>query len=176
MYIHGYGSEVKESDIKYDMLTAVGDGMFVFPYAPNYDNDLNDEFIKAREFAINNRVDLVVGTSFGGYMASIVGAELDLPYVCINPVIDPYTTLNKLNSPNIPMPNSLPIFDTSGFGLVLLNLGDEVLDSFATKDFIGNALKVITFSGGDHRFTNIDDAFDPIDAFFMEACLHYGRI
>lgn len=51
-----------------------------------------------------------------------------------------------------------PDFLPSSNGMVLLDMGDELIDSFATLKAIGHQMTVHTFAGGSHRFPHIDEA------------------
>ncbi|MEO1945163.1 MAG: YqiA/YcfP family alpha/beta fold hydrolase, partial [Candidatus Thioglobus sp.] len=40
-------------------------------------------------------IDLLVGTSMGGYMVAAIGDKLGVPFVAINPAIEPRESLKK---------------------------------------------------------------------------------
>lgn len=49
----------------------------------------------AIDFASREQPDLIIGTSMGGWLASHVGAVLGIPFVALNPAIQPAKTLGK---------------------------------------------------------------------------------
>ena len=57
-----------------------------------------------------------------------------------------------------------PDFLPSARGMVLLDLADELLDSQATLDALGQHTTVHTFAGGSHRFSHMEEALPLIEA------------
>lgn len=169
LYLHGFGSKVQGSNPKYRALAKLGE---VIPHAPTYESgDLDTEVDKVIDLVIKLDIDLVVGTSFGGWMASQVGPQTGTPFVALNPVIDPEATLNRQN---IPFEGVFEPFGLAGCGLVMVNDGDELLDPAKTVEYAQDNYKVYTFSGGNHQFTNIREVIPLISDFYEEAQLVYG--
>jgi uncharacterized protein len=116
--------------------------------------------------------DLVlVGTSLGGFWASEIGRYLKLPSVIINPCHDPavmlahhvdieqinYQTGEKgiltqaaLNS----YAHRLPAPDWFYLPLVLLDMGDDIIDAKITSE-VFEGCSMIKFDGGSHRFDHM---------------------
>jgi predicted esterase YcpF (UPF0227 family) len=119
----------------------------------------------------------LVGTSLGGYWASVIGKKLGIPAVLINPTVQPQQSLKKhigiefenfkdgqLNTMTEVVPTSYPDAPDVGMFLILLDQGDDVLDpkkieSWYTKN------PVVTFEGGSHRFEHMKEALLEINTF-----------
>lgn len=170
VYIHGFASAVKPSHEKYDALAALGK---VHPIAPDYTQALPNIIQAVDAFCRNiGRVDLVIGTSMGGYTAASIGNKLGIPFVALNPSIKPSLSLAKyqLDYPELKnVLNSYPDFDisnTSRLGRVFVNLGDTVINPNDTVRFMqANNIQVVVLDGGCHRFANIHDVITPITQF-----------
>lgn len=112
---------------------------------------------------------LIVGTSLGGFFAAWIGSELKLTFVAINPAIRPFTSLRAylgegvthfgepflLTDAVVDAYRDLP-FRTDGPGRVVLDMGDEVINSRDTLNEVCDQLPVLTFPGGSHRFDHMD--------------------
>lgn len=111
---------------------------------------------------------LVVGTSLGGFFAAWLGAEFGRPFVAINPAIAPGKTLrayighgvNHLGKPFELTEDCVRAYDSLAFrmdgqGTIILDLGDELLESRATLDFVRGSLPAFVFEGGSHRFDHM---------------------
>lgn len=158
VYIHGYESNVKESDPKYDVLSNlyVG-GHEVLPIAPNY--DLGYEHI-LQELKLHCKdVDLIVGTSMGGYSASIIGCLLNIPFVSLNPVLNP----KNVKRGNL---QGYPDFECSSNGIVFLNTDDEIINSYDSYEFFKGKQEVHLLEGGCHRFLNVNEIKNDIELFY----------
>lgn len=114
-----------------------------------------------------NNIDLVVGTSMGGYMAALVSGFT--PFAAINPATNPREQLRKYLGTGIDhtgreytmtekVLEEMPDFRVSGDGIIFLDEGDEVIDSAITKSIMSRYYPVIMFEGGNHRFEHMDEA------------------
>lgn len=103
----------------------------------------------------------------GGGLASILGSEIGIPFVAINPVIDPSRSLKKhvgqgLDHQGEPyeltsaVVSSYYPFARNGSGLILLDEGDEVIDWQDTHRKLEGYFPVHVFPGGSHRFEHMD--------------------
>ncbi len=121
-------------------------------------------------------IDLLVGTSMGGFLVSRLSADIGKPYVAINPVMDVAATLNKLlgtHQDHFGRPftltdqviGSYPGFLPSRHGMVLLDMADEVLDSAATYERLHQQMTVHVFEGGNHRFMHMHESLPLIGGF-----------
>ena len=119
----------------------------------------------------------LVGTSLGGFWASIFGNRLGIPAVLINPTIKPYISLKRYVGRKLPnfvtreknrldagVPGTYSDIEASGNFLVLLDMGDQVLDYRAAFDWF-EGQNVISFEGGSHRFDHMEESLPHIKKF-----------
>jgi hypothetical protein len=55
--------------------------------------------------------------------------------------------------------------------MVLLDMGDELIDSEITKTVLEPLMPVHAFSGGSHRFSHMEEALPLIQGFIQDASL-----
>jgi predicted esterase YcpF (UPF0227 family) len=172
LYIHGFASQFDPQSGKNRMLAEMGD-----LYGVNLDYTRPHHEVKQRlRYAISEHdIDVVVGTSLGGYWAGVMGGE-GLPFIALNPAINPKETLRKYigdGETYFGEPYHLAEevledyqpFPLEGWGLILLDEGDEVLDSQQTKQLLDDHYHVIMYPGGTHRFAHIEEAQNEIRKF-----------
>lgn len=175
LYIHGFGSRVDPQSEKYRALSSIGD---VSAVAPDYSVAYSRNMLQLQ--AQTQNADLIVGTSMGGCMASRLAKVSRKPFVAINPVLFPRRTLHKYLGTGTDYYGktytiteetsaSYPVFSVDVKGLILLDLGDEVIDAVETLACIGDSLPVIAFDAGSHRFAHIHESLDAIVSFFESA-------
>ena len=171
IYIHGFGSRVNFESEKYQVLGELG---IVFPVAPDYSASYEENFVLVKRMA--ESADLLVGTSMGGYLASRVAADTGLPFVALNPVLLPKRTLKKylgtredyygrtytLVEETV---KGYPVFAPGNNGLILLDLGDELIDAHETAACLAGHMSLCTFAGGSHRFSHIFESISVIQKF-----------
>ena len=172
-YIHGFASAFDPSSVKLQTLSRLGpvSGQTVDYTQPT------DRLIE-RAIAQTNwdDIDLIAGTSMGGWLAAVLGTRLGIPFVAINPSVQPQLTLGKYLGPGVDYQGQLfeltaeavdSYFDlpTGGQGLILLDEGDEVIDAKATQAALSAHYPVISFPGGNHRFAHMEDALPLIQDF-----------
>ena len=86
--IHGYAGHPQNS--AYQALQAIGCKNIIAP-AIDYDTQSPDSIIEQLEEVINKqKIDLIVGTSFGGFFASVLSVRCNLPVILINPCLLPF--------------------------------------------------------------------------------------
>lgn len=174
-YIHGFASAFDPSSVKLQTLSRLGpvSGQTVDYTQPT------DRLIE-RAIAQTNwdAIDLIAGTSMGGWLAAVLGTRLGIPFVAINPSVKPQLTLGKYLGQGVDyqgQPYELTAaavdsyFDlpTGGQGLILLDEGDEVIDAKATEVALKPHYPVICFPGGNHRFAHMQDALPLIQDFLQ---------
>ena len=182
VYFHGYGSRFDSSSDKIKHLEILGE---VFGYNIDYTENASDVIQKAKEYVTEQKPDLVVGTSMGGWLASHIGAIFGIPFVAINPSLNPFESLTDhigqptdyygkaINLTQTVVDTYIP-FNLNGCGLILLDEGDSRFDSFHTKDLLEDFYSVVTFSGGCHRFSHMKESIEHINRFVDKASLFYG--
>ena len=176
LYIHGFassGRSAKAADLK---------GRFPEVYAPTLSHipELAVETLEQFIAALHPRRPLLVGSSLGGYYALHLCGATGLPAVLVNPV----TAIEPPLTEVVGVQHSY--FDGSSFEftaehvqalqrlkpaaadparlLVLVQLGDEVLDQNTTLERLSGARSVVE-DGGDHAFRNFADHLPEIEAF-----------
>ena len=90
LYIHGFGSYYHPSKSKIQTLQRLGD---VIGVNLDYCEGFEPSYEKVCE--VVSSCDLIVGTSMGGYMASHVGTAYGIPFVALNPAVNPRDSLLK---------------------------------------------------------------------------------
>jgi predicted esterase YcpF (UPF0227 family) len=157
----------------------------VFGVDVNYTLDYKIVCEKIKSAVRDNAVDLIVGTSMGGYMAAQIGSKLGIPFVAINPAITPAKTLlcwegNHIGydgapfTLTVPVINTYPDITTDGCGLVLLDRGDEVISANLTANILRDHFKTMIFVGGNHRFAHMTESISVIKEHYAHAQITYG--
>src|SRR5690554_4670691 len=136
IYLHGFASSVKTQSKKYDALSSIAS---VHPFAPDYTQGFKRVMQNCMQFAsaVSN-IRAVVGTSMGGYTASHLASELNVPFVAINPPINPSESLKKYLGTHQSYSgetfelrrkeaSSYPEFNASDTGLIIVSDLDEVV-------------------------------------------------
>lgn len=179
LYIHGFassGRSAKAADLK---------GRFPEVYAPTLSHipELAVETLEQFIAALRPRRPLLVGSSLGGYYALHLSGATGLPAVLVNPV----TAIEPPLTQVVGLQHSY--FDGSGFEftaehvkslqalapeaadparlLVLVQLGDEVIDQAATLERLAGARTVVE-AGGDHAFRSFAERLPEVEAFAVE--------
>lgn len=165
-YLHGFASRFDITSDKLKTLARLG---------PVYGHDI--DYAQGSEGVIEDSLDklmqvnpdLLVGTSMGGWLAGILGAETGIPFVAINPVTDPALTLKPWIGQGVDhqglayqltaeVVSGYYPFTHYGSGLVLLDQGDELLPWNDTARALGDYYPVYSFEGGSHRFEHMEEA------------------
>lgn len=174
LYVHGFGSKYDPTHDKIVKLSSLGEVVGVnVDYTLGYDAVLN----KIVDTAEIEQVDLIVGTSMGGYMAANAGARSGIPFVAINPAVTPSETLSKWvgnfvdhygndHSLREDVALAYPDISMDGNGIVLLDLADEVISATKTRNMLDGVYSVFVFEGGNHRFAHMDKALPLIKEFY----------
>ena len=88
--IHGYQGSAHNS--AYDAL--MENGYDVISPQIDYDSiSPNRTLETVRKIAEEEQIDLIVGTSFGGFFASVLASEKKLPVVLVNPCLLPFFSM-----------------------------------------------------------------------------------
>lgn len=164
LYLHGYASCFKPDSNKVKALRKIG-----VVYGVNLDYGRGYEWVmKIAQDAIQQyNIDLVVGCSMGGWLAS----HCDYPFVALNPAVSPSESLKKHvdkienygggdHSIDTATLTVYPDMYLRGFGLILLEAGDEIIDSYATQKTLADHYEVHLFKGGSHRFESLHEHLD----------------
>lgn len=182
LYLHGFGSRFNPDNEKVKALSEIG---IVHGIDIDYTMHSDDVISHVSKKVYDEKIDLVIGTSMGGWLANRLGNLLGIPFVSINPAISPSFTLMKhidlkqdynnkpisLSESNI---KSYEDFKQSGCGLILLDLGDELIDSKQTYEKMKDFFSIKMFDGGSHRFAHINDSINTIKSFYNNSGMIYG--
>ncbi len=93
LYIHGFGSNFDGTSPKVSALKTLGT---VTGLDIDYTKFHDEIFESIANHIKTNSITLLVGTSMGGFFSAYCGdcgANLEIPFVALNPVISPQNTL-----------------------------------------------------------------------------------
>lgn len=175
LYLHGFGScgEGNKSKV---LRAYFGEEQILspdLPYAPQDAVAFIDRLIESEQ------IDLLVGSSLGGFYAAHFAEKYALNVILLNPSVTPWLTLSKytgwqerfcdgeafeFKEVYLKQLKSLQCAPQKGRYLVLLQSEDEVLDHNVARSFYEKQ-KVIVEYGGNHRFENIDCYLSMIEVF-----------
>lgn len=176
LYVHGFGSKFDPSLPKVKELMKLGAVYGVdVDYLPRDSVAPRNDVIKSIiEVVIAKDIDLIVGTSMGGWAAAVVGCATGIPFVAANPVLSPSKVLPSVSLVLTHRAASYEDFPMVGCrGLVLLDEEDDLLDAEATFKATREYYKVVRFSGGSHRFDHMEEALEYIEE-FVNSSFGYG--
>jgi len=182
MYIHGFGSTFDVTNPKVQQLARLGE---VVGIDIDYTQRTEEIQQQIADFILEQNVTLLVGTSMGGYYAGVVGTKYGVPFVAVNPAINPAETLRKfegsgitflgksyvLHNETIAEYGEFPI--GNGRGLILLDLADELIDPNNTAKLLEEHYQIKCFEGGSHRFDHLEESLPIIEDFVHRAEINY---
>jgi len=172
LYVHGFGSKFDPSSDKVRYFSKHG---AVSGINLDYTKPLNENLEAVKNAVKSRHIDMIVGTSMGGYMSIKASGETGLPFIAINPAINPIKSLGKkmegVTFDGTPYKLSRealetysPISGDEGYGLVVVAADDDVISPVDTIKECANYSLAISDSGG-HRFNNIAVMDDEIQGF-----------
>jgi len=127
----------------------------------------------------SENIDLLIGSSLGGFYATYLAEKFALKAVLLNPSTQPWQTLAphvgwqkrfcddevfEFKESYVKAFKTLEVKPTKGSYLVLLQSEDELLD-YTKAQSLYNTHKIIVEYGGNHRFENIDAYMSMIEKF-----------
>ena len=123
----------------------------------------------------------VMGSSMGGYYAQYIARQYGVPYIMINPALDPVTTLSEhmgeyqhprtreqinINEQYLAQLATYEITPEAWEeALLLIDRGDEVLDPNYAMALYQDRCKCLIYEQGDHAFQHLEEAWPHILAF-----------
>jgi hypothetical protein len=175
-YLHGFASCFDTNSDKLKALAELGP---VYGHDIDYTRDPENVIEDSLDKLMQVNPDLLVGTSMGGWLAGVLGAETGIPFVAINPVTDPSQALKVWIGQGVdhqgnPYELTASIvanyyaFTQHGSGLILLDKGDELLPWYDTVRVVGDYFPVHCFDGGSHRFEHMQAALEFIRQHAMD--------
>jgi len=176
LYLHGWGTKYSAKNPKVSALKSIAT---VVGVSINYARPIGEVSDLIRKTVEKEKPDLILGSSLGGWWASFMSVMKNIPFVAINPSLQPQHTLRRVPTSGIDYagreymlsPETIDAYTnflTAGTGLVILDLGDEFLDAYETKLKLENRYEIIAFPGGSHRFDHIYQSLDSISAFYQK--------
>lgn len=193
LYLHGFNSYFSLESEKLQELKKITNRITGFSI--RYENSFSEivdsvcSFIEQdnEKCGEGSKIDLLVGTSLGGWLASHVSKRTKIPAVLINPSTNPAETLKKYIGENVTydgrkyilLQNNISEFppietDLNNNGLCLLDRGDEVTDANVTYELLNPYYTMVTYQGGDHRFQHMKDSLRIIELFYELNYLSVG--
>lgn len=187
IYLHGFNSAYDPASTKVHVLSSLGEVIGI-----TYNTfGTYEEIFSEISSQIPNEEVVFVGTSLGGFWAAEMGSRYGVPSVIINPCTDPLNMLQKyvgdeqtnyvngeVKTLTQEAANSYPATGISRSGhylpLVLLDMGDEVIDSFETRQTL-TGFPMVHYAGGSHRFDHIEDAIEEIIK-YVNHCSNSGLL
>ncbi|KXS55547.1 MAG: hypothetical protein AWU57_109 [Marinobacter sp. T13-3] len=165
-YLHGFASHFDITSSQIHTLAELGP---VRGHNIDYTMPAEDVIEDSLDKLMQVNPDVIVGTSMGGWLAGILATEASMPFVAINPVVDPSKALkNHIGTgqdyQGSPYELTQSVVETyytltqNGHGLILLDKGDEVIDWRETYEALNGYYPVHTFAGGSHRFEHMQEA------------------
>ena len=184
LYLHGFASCGDSNKTK--VLKAYFGEKEVL--APDLPVNPHKALSVARKIIIDHDIDLIIGSSLGGFYASNLTETMGIKSVLINPSVQPFITLAPFVGTNqywcsgedfeftkedlsslfeyaIAAPTDLSRY------FLLLQTGDEVLDYRQAEQKYKDS-KMIVQEGGNHRFENLQDYLKEIKEFRDDATHH----
>ena len=152
LYLHGYKTCFNPHASKVKTLSGhwnVGGKTWDWDKSPH---ELKKDLLRTFDYL---QPHFIVGSSLGGYWAALLGNEMGVPFVCINPAIQPAEVVDGVFEP----------FPTSGKGLILLDDGDQTISAHRTWDTLSPFHSIQMFGGGDHRFQHMEISIPIIKLF-----------
>ena len=170
LYIPGYGGTATPSK-KTDLLENYGTVTILDTksiYTPHQYMESMDD--------VKGSFDCIVGTSLGGYWAHAFAKRMNVPFILLNPVIDPFSQLRDIATEQeldqyktiLPLTNDLNLP-----GLVVVSDNDPVIDSTRSKDiFEDTSLFFMIPSNDDHSLNDSVDIYKDMVKVFLTDLIH----
>ncbi|MFY9178268.1 MAG: YqiA/YcfP family alpha/beta fold hydrolase [Venatoribacter sp.] len=176
VYLHGFASHWNPQAPKVKQLAPLGQ---VSGFNLNYCQSAQALVQKALVQAYSISPTLLVGCSMGAWLAAEMAPWLGIPFVALNPCIEPSRTLQKFKGQGIDF-NQQPYhlkqehiesyenINLIGEGIVFLDEEDELLNSQETKEVLEPIYPIISFAGGNHRFAHVPETLPHIQQWLKQ--------
>ena len=175
LYLHGFASCGKGN--KSSLLKAYfGADNVIAPDLPPSPIDAIDMI---EEILSSIEVDILIGSSLGGFYATVLAEKFSMKAILLNPSTRPWETLAaytgwqkrfcdeevfEFKPVYLEQLKMLQTAPEKGRYLLLLQSEDEVLD-YTKAQSLYNKHKIIVEYGGNHRFENLDEYLSMIEKF-----------
>jgi len=172
LYLHGFGSRFSPSSTKVQTLRELGP---VYGVDLDYTRPFSELYLIVVQAMRDYDIDVLVGTSMGGWAAAKIGTDTGTSFVAINPARNPGVALRKylgthldhsgreytLTEDALTDYTEFPLVKNAR-GIVLLDEGDEVINSSLTQSITREVYPTFMFSGGNHRFEHMAESLSAI--------------
>lgn len=178
LYLHGFASCGKGNK-SLELKKYFGEGNVL---SPDLSPSPLDAVTMIESLLKSEKIDLIIGSSLGGFYATYLAEKYQMRAVLLNPSTEPWKTLApyvgwqqrfcdeemfEFKMVYLDQLQTLTVMPENGNYLVLLQSDDEVLD-YTKAQSLYNKHKVIVEHGGNHRFENIDVYMSMIGKFRNE--------
>ncbi|MGB5506529.1 MAG: YqiA/YcfP family alpha/beta fold hydrolase [Sulfurovum sp.] len=175
LYLHGFSSCGEGN--KSILLKAYFGAVSVI--APDLPPSPIDAIDTIEEILESTHIDILIGSSLGGYYATYLAEKYHMKAILLNPSTEPWETLAsytgwqkrfcdeeifEFKPVYLEQLKMLQTAPEQGKYLLLLQSGDEVLD-YTKAQSLYNKHKIIVEYGGNHRFENLDEYLSMIEKF-----------
>lgn len=176
LYIYGYNSSSNSNTFKWLKEHLPNTDMYSISYDQENPSDSID---KLCDYILENTIDIIIGSSLGGWYTMHLASRFSLPCILINPVTDLTlkSTLEFVTNNNFDFIDKYieyikehPLFqdnehwngyywdkhEDGDYAIVLLSTNDEVIKntSESNKQIKNNFQNVTVISGGKHQLNN----------------------
>jgi len=175
LYLHGFAS-CGEGNKSSELKKYFGEENI---FSPDLSPSPLDSIAMIEGLLKSENIDLIIGSSLGGFYATYLSEKYKMAAVLLNPSTEPWKTLApyvgwqkrfcdeevfEFKSVYLDQFKTLQVMPEIGNYLVLLQSEDEVLD-YTKAQSLYNKHKIIVEYGGNHRFENIHDYMSMIENF-----------
>ena len=175
LYLHGFAS-CGEGNKSLLLKSYFGADNVIAPDLPPSPIDAIDLI---EEILGSTNIDCLIGSSLGGYYATVLAEKYRMKAILLNPSTQPWETLAaytgwqkrfcdeevfEFKPVYLEQLKMLQTAPDKGRYLLLLQSGDEVLDYTKAQSFY-NKHKIIVEYGGNHRFENLDEYLSMVEKF-----------
>ncbi len=135
----------------------------------DFDAETPDNIYKNLSVILSEKsVDIIVGTSLGGFFAALLSVKNNLPVILVNPCLMPFLTLKKLDYKG-DVNSFIPMFwELSGLKSynvrAIVGCKDEIIDTHNIAESLFPDLKFEKISDGKHSGRTL-----PLKDFFKES-------
>ena len=189
LYLHGFLSDEQSAKGQFVKTKMAEDMPEVQVHTITYPIGLPDvsvgyikHYIEQKLLVEDEAVEwAVMGSSMGGFYAQYIAQAYGVPYIMINPALDPVSVLSKHQGIH-QHPRTRESFTIDERylsqleqyiveskapmdALLLLDRGDEVIDYQHALSLYQDRCKTLVYDRGDHAFQHLEDAWPHILAF-----------
>lgn len=176
LYIYGYNSSSNSNTFKWLKEHLPNTNMYLISYDQENPSDSID---KLCDYILENTIDIIIGSSLGGWYTMHLATRFSLPCILINPITDLTlkSTLEFVTNNNFDFIDKYieyikehPLFqdnehwngyywdkyEDGDYAIVLLSTNDKVIKntSESNKQIKNNFQNVTVISGGKHQLNN----------------------